>query len=105
MVKAGCEFKGPETTDPAPRRLDADQACGAARPADRSASVRSKRAETEPRSSRDRRTAGRNAGPIVRMPWIHRRSDRRVIIGIGALGHLKLAKQNRSGLSQARHYG
>ena len=88
----------------APTRLQPGQAVGRAWKADRASGVGSQRPVAKAGRRRHARAAGRHARPVVRMPRVARRFDGGMVIGVGALGELKLAQQHCPGLLQAAHH-
>jgi hypothetical protein len=104
MVQRRRQFGRAVAAHASPRRLQPRQAIGRGRPADRAARVRGQRTIGHARRDGDAGTARRDAGPVVRAPWIARRDDGRMVVGIRAFGELGFADEDRAGGLQAPHH-
>src|SRR5580700_166333 len=101
VVHAGRQRECAVPADASPGRLDPGQAGGRARPADGAASVGCQGSVAQSGGGGYARPAGGDPGPVVGAPWVDWRGDRGVVVGVGPLGHLQFAEDDRAGVPES----
>src|SRR5699024_848626 len=105
VVEARGEAEDAVSGHPAPRGFETGDAIGRRRQADRSAGVRTQRAEAQSSGGGHPGSAGGQHGPGCRIPRVDRCRQVRLVTGEGAFGEAQLAEDHRTGPPQPGHDG